>query len=118
MTARRKPWMAGLLSLIVAGLGQVYNGEGKKGLFLFGLTWVVGFAAIATMLTLPIAPLNIVLPMVMVVSWVFYLCLDAVMCARRQAPPYHLKVYNKWYILASPIRDYSEHSWTFPVNGS
>jgi hypothetical protein len=28
---RRKPWQAGLLSLFVPGLGQVYNGQALKG---------------------------------------------------------------------------------------
>ncbi|MBU1042318.1 MAG: signal peptidase I [Proteobacteria bacterium] len=33
----RKPWQAGLLSFLVPGLGQVYNGRTRKGLVLLGL---------------------------------------------------------------------------------
>ena len=38
----RKPFLAGLLSLLVDGLGQVYNGEAAKGVYFFfiGLGWL------------------------------------------------------------------------------
>ena len=35
-TRRRKPWLALLLSLVATGLGQVYNGQWRKGLLFFG----------------------------------------------------------------------------------
>ena len=34
---RRKPWQAGVLSLFVPGLGQVYNGQARKGVLVFCL---------------------------------------------------------------------------------
>lgn len=33
----RQPWLAGLLSFLVPGLGQVYNGRTRRGLVLLGL---------------------------------------------------------------------------------
>jgi len=33
----RKPWLAGLLSFLVPGLGQAYNGRTRRGLILLGL---------------------------------------------------------------------------------
>ena len=33
----RKPWLAGLLSFLVPGLGQVYNGQTRRGLILLGV---------------------------------------------------------------------------------
>lgn len=47
----RKPWLAGLLSFLVPGLGQVYNGRTRKGLVLLGLAaaWqVMGIGAAET----------------------------------------------------------------------
>ncbi|MDD3313558.1 signal peptidase I [Pseudodesulfovibrio sp.] len=32
---RRRPWLAALLSLVATGLGQVYNGQWRKGLLFF-----------------------------------------------------------------------------------
>lgn len=44
----RKPWIAGLLSLLVPGVGQIYNGRiiiGIIWLILTGISWIgtVGF---------------------------------------------------------------------------
>ena len=47
----RKPWLAGLLSFLVPGLGQVYNGRTRRGLVLLGLAgaWqVLGIGAVET----------------------------------------------------------------------
>ncbi len=47
----RQPWLAGLLSFLVPGLGQVYNGRTRKGLVLLGLAaaWqALGIAAVET----------------------------------------------------------------------
>ena len=33
---RRNPWLAGLLSLLVPGLGQIYWGEGNRGAAISG----------------------------------------------------------------------------------
>ncbi len=40
--ARRKPWVAALLSLTATGAGQVYNGQWRKGLTLFLIETVLG----------------------------------------------------------------------------
>jgi hypothetical protein len=60
MSARSNPFIALLLSLIVPGLGQVYNREIKKGLVIFGFGlslgllsyWISGFNKIAASLAL------------------------------------------------------------------
>ncbi|MHC1700536.1 MAG: signal peptidase I [Humidesulfovibrio sp.] len=47
----RKPWLAGLSSFLVPGLGQVYNGRTRRGLILLGLgcAWqVLGIGAAET----------------------------------------------------------------------
>lgn len=43
----RRPWGAALLSLIAAGLGQIYNGQWKKGLLFFAAEMVLGFSLFA-----------------------------------------------------------------------
>jgi len=37
------PFLAGLLSLIIPGLGQAYNGQIVKGIMIFALTVVIWF---------------------------------------------------------------------------
>jgi TM2 domain-containing membrane protein YozV len=39
---RRNPWLAGLLSLLVPGLGQIYCGEGNRGAAILVAAIVIG----------------------------------------------------------------------------
>ena len=90
----RKGFIAFLLSLVLPGLGQIYNGQPKKAIIFFGLllfipllfglsrgtTFFYGLLTFAAvMLTLRI-----------------YILVDAVRNARRQKK-YILKAYNTWY---------------------
>ncbi len=38
---KRKPWLAALLNFFCAGTGQIYNGELKKGIFVYTLWWAI-----------------------------------------------------------------------------
>lgn len=55
---RRKPWLAVLLSLVCTGLGQLYNGQWRKGALLYvvelaaGLGMIVGFRSFGLMLAM------------------------------------------------------------------
>jgi hypothetical protein len=42
MIMRRNPFIAGLLSLLVPGLGQIYGGEGNKGAAVIAAAIVIG----------------------------------------------------------------------------
>jgi len=42
MIVKRNPFIAGLLSLIVPGLGQIYGGEGNKGAAIIAAAIVIG----------------------------------------------------------------------------
>ena len=43
---RRKWWIAAFLGLLVPGLGQVYNGHGKKGIQLYILLSIPGLITV------------------------------------------------------------------------
>jgi len=49
----RKVWVAALLSLISPGLGQIYNGEIKKALFIFVLPVLLILLIILSILLIP-----------------------------------------------------------------
>ena len=63
MSTRSNTWVALLLAAVVPGLGQIYNGETKKGLVIFGAClslglfgyWISGFNKIAAVLALLLA---------------------------------------------------------------
>ena len=58
----RRWWLAGLLSFLVPGLGQVYNGQETKGLFFYFLLSVWGgllLSMVYYLLKQPVTPMNI-----------------------------------------------------------
>jgi signal peptidase I len=95
---RRKPWLAGLLSLFVPGLGQVYNGQGLKGVLFYCLYGIVGLACLVFLFTLSLAPLDIVLPLGIILAGHLYILMDAIKTARHKRATFQPKSYNKWYI--------------------
>lgn len=95
---RRKPWLAGVLSLCVVGLGQVYNGQALKGVLVHCLAWIVGLACIAIMLELSFAPWNIALPLGILLTYHLYILVDAITTARRTRDTFQPRFYNTWYI--------------------
>lgn len=76
----RKPWLAALLSLLASGLGQIYNGELKKGVLFLVLGTLLGcvFAVGVVNFTL----LAVILSAVVLFS--LYVAVDAFVSARRR----------------------------------
>ena len=99
----RKPWRAGLLSLLLPGLGQLYNGQGKKGVVFYCLVYVAPFALLPLILGLPLAPVNIIIPTLVFLCLYVYVLVDAIRIARRLGATYQRKVYNKWYVYLGAI---------------
>lgn len=101
--AQRKPWRAGLLGLLLPGLGQVYNGQAKKGVLCYGLMQIIPLAVLPIVIGLPLAPVNIVGPALMVLFVYLYILVDAIRTARRLGDTYQWKAYNKWYLYLGAI---------------
>src|SRR5438132_300086 len=100
---RRKSWLAGLLSLFVPGLGQVYNGQALKGVLLYCLYGIVVLACGVILLELSSAPLNIVFPLGVILAGYLYILVDAVKTARSQRETFQPKFYNRWYVYLAII---------------
>jgi len=95
----RRPWIAAILSLIMPGLGQVYNGMLARGLifmFLCGISSVVGLL----ILSHPTASswtLGCAAGLAQVAIWIAG-AIDSYRCALRCKADYELKDYNRWYV--------------------
>ena len=90
----RKPWIAGLLSLIQPGLGQVYNGEICKALiiYLFPLLIIPGLIfCLNTRFILSFLSFYAVLGAV----YYLFVLIDAIRTAKRFNARYNPKKYNK-----------------------
>lgn len=96
-SARRKWWAAALLSIAVPGLGQVYNGQGRKGLRYYSYFWLLVVASLL-MLALAIPPFNIAIPILTFVSAYLSILIEAIITARRLGDTYQPKIYTRWYL--------------------
>jgi len=100
ITERRIPWIAGLLSILVLGLGHVYCGQAKRGIRWYCILWLIGLATAIIMLAVP-TPTNIALMTIATAAgFVFYIyvIIDSIRTARKIDDTYHLKTYNRWYL--------------------
>ena len=90
----RKWWIAGLLSLIEPGLGQIYNGQARK-----GITILVLCLLLSPLMLLCLHAGNIVFTFLflIIVTIGYYACaiVDAIVAARKLRVEYTLKKYNK-----------------------
>jgi signal peptidase I len=91
---RRSPGLAVVLSIVTPGLGQVYNGQLRRGVILFVMWALLTVLAIAVLFhnfygMLIGAALSLGFPL--------FICVEAVYCARRLGQII-LKRYNRWYV--------------------
>lgn len=98
--ATRKPWLAGLLSGLQPGLGQLYNGEVKKAVLLALLASVLmAYVYAGLMIYGPFSLLhNLLLVMLLALTTYVLIIRDAMRVARSLGDSYELKPFNKWYV--------------------
>lgn len=92
---KRNPVAAALLSFIVPGLGQTYNGQLLKGIIFFLLSMVLPFLIASTGLQLNLYGL-IALLALGICYWLFVIG-DA-LCVAIKKREVVLKLYNRWYV--------------------
>lgn len=93
---KRNPWVAGLLTLCVIGLGQVYNGELRQGVKYYLGSLVLSLLTAFLVLLLPF-PLNL-LSLLLGFIYFIYIFLVSWKDAKSKGMDYPLKPYNKAYI--------------------
>jgi signal peptidase I len=97
-------WLSGLLSFLVPGLGQVYNGEATKGLFFNFLisTWGgLVFSLLYYLMQHPItSPRLLLIFLVFFISIVaeLLIILEAIRAAMRIGDRNPPRRYNRWYV--------------------
>lgn len=95
--ARRKPWLAGLLSVVVPGLGHLYAGRPRAAAIAF----LIGELALVTVLApvfLPVPPLNVLIALLGLLVLLVGIPLHAARAASAAGPSYQLRWYNRWYV--------------------
>jgi signal peptidase I len=93
-TKTRKPLIAALLSLVTPGLGQMYNGEIKKGIiFYFVLSFVMPLLLFAK---LQYSLIGLIILLLTIITVYLSNSVEACFTARKKKE-INLKIYNKWY---------------------
>lgn len=90
---KRKIWLAVLLSCLVPGLGQLYNGQSKKAISIYGVTIALG-------ISLKIAFANFSTVAVwtcLIITLYLYVIIDAFYYAKT-IKELALRPYNRWFI--------------------
>ncbi len=95
-TNPRNAFIASLLSLIFPGLGQIYNGQPKKGAIFFTLILLLPILFGSSGMTATFT--GFVLVNGILIALRVFIIIDAILNARKQKQ-YVLKQYNKWYFL-------------------
>ncbi len=93
--APRSPLLAGILSFIIPGLGQVYNGEMKRGIIFFGGGCLILFCS--SLVGLPFSFYGLIVFILIALSCYIFVFIDAVRTAMK-FPIIQLRWYNRWYI--------------------
>jgi signal peptidase I len=92
----RKPWLAGLLTFFTLGLGHLYYGDVKKGIFLFAggqLFLIIAFSSFHFY-----APIGPIIAIICGIAYLIYCIADSVSGAKAYKNSYSMKRYNKWYM--------------------
>jgi signal peptidase I len=90
---KRKPIISLLLSIIAPGLGQIYNGQLKKGIFLY-------FIGLLILLTFSITGLHfygLIFSLLIGICWFIFVIADSLITAIK-IKRIELNNYNRWYI--------------------
>jgi signal peptidase I len=98
----RKWWIAGLLSLVEPGLGQVYNGQARKGLLILTLPLLIIPGMILCLNAESIVPFLCAF-LLLVLGYYIVVVSDAILTARKLGDEYQLKQYNKTVVYVGII---------------
>ena len=90
-------WIALILSFIVPGLGQIYNGERMKGIlfYLLASAALIAFAVIP--LTRLITPLNVILPIALLIFIYVFIWIEAFSKAKLLKTDVRTRPIKQWY---------------------
>lgn len=93
----RKPWLAGLLSLIQPGLGQLYNGEIRKALIFYLLPLLLVPAGILC-IHAEFIRVFMATYMLLALTYYYFAVSDSIKTAKKYKNQYEPKRFNKAYV--------------------
>lgn len=98
MNKPRKVWVSGILTLLIVGLGHIYAGNAKKGIFLYFIPQSILAAICMGLLVKFPNKIGLVLTLLLLVGFYIFCIADAVRVSKPKIISYNLKKYNRWYV--------------------
>jgi signal peptidase I len=95
---RRRPWLAALLTFIFnIGIGHIYSGRLRRGIYLFAIGQLLFLAsAVALTVIFPRAIFLLILVLINI-AFLFFCIFDAVVSAKAGKTDFRPSKYNRWY---------------------
>ncbi len=96
--AERKPWVAGVLSFLLPGLGHLYLGRPELGVCWFATIQLLVFAWTLMIARSPLLQVLNLGGMLIPLAGYLFLTISAVHLARSVRQTYKLQAWNRWYV--------------------
>lgn len=97
---RRKPWLAALLSLTLAGIGHLYAGNPRRAVAFFGGELVTALLLLILLVYWPFAPWNLIVGAIVFQGWRIAAAVDAFRYAARQPACAGRSPWIRWPVYA------------------
>jgi signal peptidase I len=98
MNKPRKAWISAILTILIVGLGHIYSGNAKRGIFLYFIPQSI-FVVICIGLLLKYPNMiGLILTLLLFVCFYIFCISDAIRFSKPKKSSYNLKKYNRWYI--------------------
>lgn len=93
----RKPWVAGLLTILTRGLGHLYAGNPKRGLILFGIEQCLLIVFAVSALIIAPTLFSMAVALIGGLAFTVFCVVDAASIAKGKKENYELAKYNRWF---------------------
>ena len=100
---RRRPWVAAVLGFVWPGVGHLYAGRTKQGLLLLVLFPPVELFIYLLAVVIPLARINLVVPLALVLAVRAILARWAARAAATREPGTPLPVSSRWYACVASV---------------
>lgn len=94
---KRKPFVAFFLSFLTPGLGQLYNGQIKRAVFLYAMLFVISINPLSLKLFATFH--GLIIWLAVTISFLLFIMIDARYHAIK-LQEIKINTYNKWYVYA------------------
>lgn len=98
MNRPRKAWLAGLLTFITIGLGHIYAGKAKRGLFFYFALQMVCYAPVFAIFLFAPGRVGLASASALFLGVHVFSIYDAMVEAKKGSDTYQPQKYNRWYI--------------------